>query len=151
MRQVFWLTLLVVSCTSNYSSSSKERYEVMHELWQKKANRSEVISALGTSYQTAPGGVTYSFPTFNYPMSGHFFSQDNRLITQFVYLEEREFEIFKDKIKCPWIVERKMIPAGHTVKTIEYGTCKSLNVKYTYPSNLNTYEIRWEKQHGGTR
>lgn len=104
-----------------------------------------MISALGTNYQIAPNGITYSFSTFNYPKSGHFFNQANQLIIQFIFLEESEFEIFKDKIKCPWNVEKKMVSSGHTVKTIEYGTCQSLNIKYTYPSNLNLYEIRWEK------
>lgn len=117
----------------------------MNDLWQNKANKSEVIKALGTNYQIAPGGITYSFPAFNYPNSGHFFNQANQLIIQFIFLEEKEFKVFKDKIKCPWNIEKKMISSGHTVKTIEYGTCESLNIKYTYPSNLNTYEIRWEK------
>ncbi len=81
MRLTTWLFLFIVSCTSNNSSSSKDRYELMNELWQNKANKSEVILALGTNFQIAPGGITYSFPTFNYPKSGHFFSQANQLIT----------------------------------------------------------------------
>lgn len=48
-----------------------------------------------------------------------FFSQANQLIIQFIFLEDREFEIFKDKVKCPWIVEKKMVSSGHTVKTIK--------------------------------
>jgi len=145
MRLTFWLFLFVISCTSNNSSSSRDRYEVMNDLWQNKANKSEVISALGSNCQIAPGGVTYSFPNFNYPKSGHFFNQANQLIIQFIFLKEKEFEIFKNKIKCPWNVEKKMVSSGHTVKTVEYGTCESLSIKYTYPSNLNTYEIRWGK------
>ncbi len=145
MRLTSWLLLFVVSCTSNKSASSKNRYEVMNDLWQNKANKSEVISALGTNYQVAPSGITYPFTTFNYPKSGHFFNQANQLIVQFIFLEKDEFETFKQKIKCPWSVEKKMVFSGHTVKTIEYGECKSLSLKYTYPSNLNTYEIRWGK------
>lgn len=145
MRLIFWPFLLAVSCTSNNSASSKDRYEVMNDLWQNKANKSEVISALGANYQIAPSGITYSFLTFNYPKSGHFFNQANQLIIQFIFLEKNEFETFKDKIKCPWIIEKKMVSSGHAVKTIEYGICKNLNIKYTYPSNLNTYEVRWEK------
>lgn len=145
MRLTFWLFLFVVSCTSNKSASSKDRYEVMNDLWQNKANKSEVISALGPNYQVAPSGITYSFTTFNYPKSGHFFNQANQITVQFIFLEKDEFETFKHKIKCPWSVEKKMVSSGHTVKTIEYGECKILSLKYTYPSNLNTYEIRWEK------
>jgi hypothetical protein len=40
---------------------------------------------------------------------------------------------------------KKMVSSSHTVKTIENGTCKNLNIKYTYLSNPNTYGIRWEK------
>jgi hypothetical protein len=145
MRLIFGLFLFVVSCSSNNSSSARDRYEAMNELWQNKANKSEVIRALGTNYQIAPGGITYSFANFNYPKSGHFFSQTNQLIVQFLFLNESEIEIFKNKIKCSWNVEKKMVSSGHTVKTIENGTCKNLNIKYTYTSNLNTYEIRWEK------
>ena len=145
MRLIFWLFLFVASCTSNKSSSSKDRYEVMNDLWQNKANKLELISALGTNYHVVPSGITYSFKSFNYPKSGHFFNQANQLTVQFIFLEKNEFETFNDKIKCPWNVEKKMVSSGHTVKTIEYGECKSLSIKYTYPSNLNTYEIRWEK------
>lgn len=145
MRLTFWLFLFVVSCTSNKPASNKDRYEVMNDLWQNKANKSEVISALGANYQVAASGITYSFTTFNYPKSGHFFNQANQLTVQFIYLEKNEFETFNNKIKCPWKVEKKMVSSGHTVQTIEYGECKSLGIKSTYPSNLNTYEIRWEK------
>jgi len=145
MRLTFWLFLFVVSCTSNKPASNKDRYEVMNDLWQNKANKSEVISALGANYQVAASGITYSFTTFNYPKSGHFFNQANQLTVQFIYLEKNEFETFNNKIKCPWKAEKKMVSSGHTVQTIEYGECKSLGIKYTYPSNLNTYEILWEK------
>lgn len=145
MRLTFWLFLFVVSCTSNNSSSSKDKYEVMNNLWQNKANKSEVISALGANYQVVSNGITYSFPTFNYPKSGHFFSQTNQLVIQFIFLEEKEFESFKAKIKCPWDIVKKKDSSGHAIKTIVYGTCKNLNITYKYPSNLNTYEIRWEK------
>lgn len=117
---------------------------MMNELWQMKADKSALILALGTTYQSVSGGVTYSFSTFNYPKSGHFFNQADQLIVQFAFLDQQEFEMFKAKIKCPWDVERKQDSSGHAVKTIEYGTCKSLNIKYKYPSNLNLYEIRWE-------
>lgn len=145
MRLIFWPILFIVSCSSNSLSSSKHMYEVMNDLWQNKANKSEVISALGANYQTVSNGITYSFLTFNYPKSGHFFSQTDQLIIQFIFLEEKEFETFKTKVKCPWEVVRKKDSSGHAIKTIEYGTCKSLNITYKYPSNLNTYEIRWEK------
>ena len=145
MRQNFWLLLFVVCCTSNNSSSTKDRYEVMNDLWQMKADKSAVISALGANYHTVSGGITYSFPTFEYPKSGHFFNQSNRLIVQFIFLDGKEFEMFKDKVKCPWEVVKKKDFSGHAIKTMEYGTCKSLNISYKYPSNLNTYEIRWEK------
>jgi hypothetical protein len=91
MRLTFWLFLFVVSCTSNKSASSKDRYEAMNDLWQNKANKSEVISTLGTKYQVAPSGITYSFTTFNYPKSGHFFNQANQLIVQFIFLEKNEW------------------------------------------------------------
>ncbi len=117
----------------------------MNDLWQNKANKLELISALGTNYHVVPSGITYSFTTFNYPKSGHFFNQANQLIVQFIFLETNEFETFKGKIKCPWNIEKKMVSSGHTVQTIEYGECKSLSIKYIYPSNLNTFEIRWEK------
>lgn len=117
----------------------------MNDLWHNKANKSEVISALGPNYQDTPSGITYSFTTFNYLKSSHFFNQANQMTVQFIFLEKDEFQTFKHKIKCPWSVEKKMVSSGHTVKTIEYGECKSLSLKYTYPSNLNTYEIRWEK------
>jgi hypothetical protein len=81
----------------------------------------------------------------SYPKSGYFFNQANQLTVQFIFIEKNKFVTFNDKIKCPWNVEKKMVTSGHTVKTIEYGECKSLSIKYTYPSNLNTYEIRWEK------
>lgn len=73
MRLIFWLFLFVASCTSNKSSSSKDRYEVMNDLWQNKANKSELIFALGTNLQADPSGMTYLFTTFNYPKSVHFF------------------------------------------------------------------------------
>ncbi len=91
MRLTFSLFLFVVSCTSNKSASNKDRYEVMNDLWQNKAYKSEVISALGPNYQVAPSGITYSFTTFNYPKSGHFFNQANQLTIQFIYLEKNEW------------------------------------------------------------
>ncbi len=46
----------------------------------------------------------YSFPTLNYPKSGHFFNQTDQLIIQFIFLEEEEFETFKSKVNCQWDV-----------------------------------------------
>jgi len=144
MRLNFWPLLLAISCTSNHSYT-KGRYEVMNDLWQMKADKSAVISALGANYHTAPDGITYPFPNFDYPKSGHFFNQANQLIVQFIFLDEKEFETFKEKVKCSWDIEKRKDFSGHAIKTVEYGTCRNLNITYQYPSNLNTYEIRWKR------
>lgn len=145
MRLTILMFFLFASCKSNHSSLGNGRYEKLNNLWQTKASRSEVIFALGADYQEVQNGITYSFPEFNYPQSGHFFNKSNQLIIQFIFLGEKEFEKFKTEVRCHWDVVRKKDSSGHAIKTVEYGACKSLNITYAYPSNLNTYEIRWEK------
>jgi hypothetical protein len=139
-----WLLMILffISCAENKLSTYKvkSRYELMNELWNSQTKKSEVILALGNNYKLVDGGIVYRFSSFDYPQSGHFFNK-----AQFLFLDDNEFQVFKSSLSCQWDIEKKTVSFGHSFKKIEQGKCIKFNLSYTYPSNLNMYEVRWER------
>ena len=64
---------------------------------------------LGSNFKEVENGIVYDYPNSSYPKSGHFFNQKNQLIEQFAFLDDLEFEQFKKRNICDWIVEKKFI------------------------------------------
>lgn len=117
---------------------------VMNDLWQNHATKDTLISILGEEYKKVENGIVYSFSGYDYARSGHFFDKFNKLTEQFVFLDKKEFEKFKEKIKCDWLVDEKVDSSSHAIKTIFHGKCEEQHLTYTYPSHFNSYEVRWK-------
>lgn len=138
------LLLFISACTSS-AEIKNNKYLILNELWEKRSTKSEVIKMLGNDYVKTDSGILYRYPNSQRPEIGLFFDSSDRLIEQFVFLDEQALQQFKSDIDCKWqeIEEKKDI--AHYQRIIKKGTCPTLSIGYETYLDLNAYELRWNR------
>ena len=143
MKLYFLILIFILSCSSQTIYIPKKP-SVMNDLWKNNAKKDEVIRALGNNFKEIHGGIAYSFDEFKSFQSGHFFESD-RLVEQFILIDEQSLEELKLYISCSWTEEQDLRPVGHTVYTIKSGKCSLYQISYMFLPGSNRYEVRWKK------
>jgi hypothetical protein len=144
MKALILLSLIIMACSSREQHSVK-KYELMDTLWAKNSSRDEVLEFLGGQYKAVPEGIIYERPNTKSVESGHFFSEAQKLVEQFIILDEASFMDFKKLIPCSWDESEKMESLGHTVYSVKRGACAEKNITYEFQPGNNRYEVRWKK------
>lgn len=138
------LLLIISACTSN-ADNKKNKYLVLNELWKKRSTRSEVVKMLGNDYVKTDSGILYRYPNSKRPEIGLFFDSSNRLIEQFVFMDEQRLQLFKSAIDCKWQETEEKKDIAHYQRIIKKGTCPALFIHYETYLDLNAYEVRWKR------
>jgi hypothetical protein len=138
------LLFILVSCAQT-PTRALERYEVMDNLWKKKASRSEIVKTFGAPTNEEKTGIAY-IPNHKRSsiVSAHFFNQDNMLDEQLILVQNDELQKLKLDLNCPWDIQEKVISTSHTVRTVETGRCPSRNISYEFLPTSGVYEVRWK-------
>jgi hypothetical protein len=144
MKTLILLSLILIACSSRTEHPVK-KYVSMDSLWTNNSSRGEVIKSLGSEYKEAQGGIIYTFASSKSVESGHFFNEEQKLIEQFVFLDQAAFLDFKKVVPCLWNESEKMESVGHTVYSVKRGTCVKGNISYEFMPGNNRYEVRWKK------
>jgi hypothetical protein len=144
MKALILISMLLMACSSKTEHSVK-KYALMDSLWKKKSSTIEVIESLGNQYKEVHEGIIYEFSGSNSIESGHFFSKEQKLVEQFIFLDEAAFLDFKKVTPCLWRESEKMESVGHTVYSVKRGRCVNKNISYEFKPGNNRYEVRWKK------
>ncbi|MGE3610735.1 MAG: hypothetical protein AB7I27_14175 [Bacteriovoracaceae bacterium] len=145
MKTLILLSSILIACTSKTEHPMK-KYASMDSLWTKNSSRGEVIDSLGNEYKEAHDGIIYELPSSKSVESGHFFSEAQKLVEQFIFLDEAAFLDFKKVVPCSWSESEKMESVGHTVYSIKRGRCVEKNLSYEFRPGNNRYEVRWKRE-----
>lgn len=139
------LLLSFVSC-AQISARTQTRYEIMDQLWNKKATKAEVIAVFGVPSEEGNQGIAYRPSQFrNSIVSAHFFDKNNTLEEQFILMHDDELQKLKEHLKCSWKIQEKVLSTPHTVRTVESGKCDSRNISYDFLPTSVLYEVRWKR------
>ena len=145
MKTLILLTSILMACASKTEHPLK-KYTSMDYLWMKNSSRGQVIESLGSEYKEEHGGIIYEFSSSESIESGHFFNKAQKLVEQFIFLDEASFLDFKKVIPCSWNDSEEMKSVGHTVYSIKKGSCDKKNISYEFKPGDNRYEVRWKKK-----
>ena len=143
MKTILLLTLILMACSSKTEHSVK-KYVQMNSLWLSNSSKREVIESLGSQYKEVQGGIIYELSNSISIESGHFFSDAQKLVEQFIFLDETDFLDFKKVIPCSWKESEKIESIGHTVYSVKKGKCVKNNISYEFKPGNNRYEVRWK-------
>ncbi len=145
MRVIIPFLISAIAC-SQISAKDKPRYELMDHLWSGNAKKNEVIDVFGVPSEIQDEGIIYRLNQSRSSIeSAHFFDKNDRLESQFILLTENELQNLKDRLKCPWEIQKKVLNTSHSVRTIESGKCISKNISYEFRPISVLYEVRWER------
>lgn len=140
----FFLLFTLCACSSSLQVRDK-KYLVLKELWEKSSKRAEAIKELGGGFSQVDSGIVYTYPNSKRPEIGLFFDSSDRLIEQFVFIDEKSLVQFKASIHCKWNETEEERAIAHYYRTIKKGSCPKLNIYYEAFPDINAYEVRWKK------
>ena len=143
--KTFLLALAFLMACSSKPDSPLKKYVLLDSLWKKDATKEEVIQLLGSEYKEAHGGVIYTFQDSKSIESGHFFDNSQKLIEQFIILDEESLADLKVVTSCSWNESKKNESIGHTVYSVSRGKCTDKNISYEFKPGSNNYEVRWKR------
>lgn len=144
MKVLLLFLMTFVSCSSSFKKTSKP-YVLMNSLWKKSASKEEVVETLGSEYKNIEGGIRYYYPEIpDSVKSAHFFESD-KLVEQFIFLDETSLSDFLVQIPCSWEKNAKRKNHGHTFYIVKEGRCVKDNITYQYLPGNGHYEVRWKK------
>lgn len=144
MKTLILLSSILLACSSK-TEHPATKYASMDSLWTKNSSRGDVIEYLGSKFKEAHGGIIYELPSSKSIESGHFFNEEQKLVEQFIFLDEASFLDFKRVIPCSWKENEEMKSVGHIVYSVKKGSCDKKNISYEFKSGNNRYEVRWKK------
>ncbi len=145
--KIFYMVILITitSCSSNDVVGSKSKYVQMNDLWEMKANISDVKKVFGNDFHVVDSGITYSYPNSKFPQMAFFVDSSNKLREQFIFLQEAALQEFKKAMKCKWKETEEIRDIAHYQRIIKKGFCPKLNISYETYLDLNAYEVRWKR------
>ncbi|MFP5387179.1 MAG: hypothetical protein ACLGHN_13970 [Bacteriovoracia bacterium] len=145
MKSLLFILIFLLSCTSNTNPSFKKKYFKMNALWSENASKAEVIKTLGKEFDEIKDGIIYKIQNGQLVESGHFFDNSQKLVEQFILVDQNSLKDLKQNISCEWKEREEKKGVGHTVQTIESGVCRDKNITYEYRPDIRLYEVRWKE------
>jgi hypothetical protein len=145
MNKLILILLLLISSCSSSLESKRYKFQILKELWEKRSTKSEVIKSLGAEFTEVESGIVYKYPNSDRPEIGLFFDSSNRLVEQFLFLDDGYLEHFKSSVNCNWKEVEEVKSVAHYQRTIKKGSCPGLSITYETYLGLNAYEVRWKR------
>src|SRR5688500_2792166 len=102
MKSLLFILICLISCTSNTNPSFKKKYLKMNSLWSENASKAEVMKTLGRKFDEVKGGIFYKFQDDQIVESGHFFDNSQKLVEQFIFVDQVSLKDLKQNISCEW-------------------------------------------------
>lgn len=145
MKSLLFILICLIGCTSNTNPSFQKKYIKMNSLWSENASKTEVIKTFGKEFDEVKDGIIYKIQNSQFIESGHFFDNSQKLVEQFILVDQASLKDLKQHISCEWKEREEKKSVGHTVQTIESGVCGDKNITYEYRPDIRFYEVRWKK------
>jgi hypothetical protein len=131
------------SCSSNVVKV-RPSYEVINEIWKNQGNAQDVQRNLGKPDIIDSKKAEYFFPDSKVPQMHFEFSQEGKLQSALLFLDESKIDEFKSFLDCHWSEKKGKKQIADAIYMTHEGRCEDAQVRFNYFSSLHSYEIWWD-------
>jgi len=131
-----------LSCSSSGGRNSPE-YEIINEIWTKQGDVQEIVKRLGKPDIFNNQKAEYLFPHSKVPKMHFDLTQDGKISSALLFLEESKIAEFKLFINCEWSETKGQKQIADAIYLTHEGRCKDIQVRFSYFSSLHSYEVWW--------